>query len=344
MSTLTTHTSATRATPSSSNIGLCKFNTTTKAIEVSDGTGWAVYDPDTVFIERLLDFFTTSPKLGFSLRKLRGDYTGNAIEVRRSSDNTSQDIGFDSNGNLDTASLESFVGAGNNGFVSKWYDQSGNSNTALMTTASNQPKIVSSGTTITSGTFPAIEFDGTSSAMYTTTNTFGVSGYNLDLTLVAITEPDTSHNSTTVAHIIGTGSSGANAANTWGDALRLFPSGSGKSYGYISESANTGLQLEDITNAADDTLSLALLTKDYSAPLSKISTNDGTVVTDTTTPNGSYSGYTTTGIGVTFGSGTTTSATERFKGKILEIVQWHNDYDSSRTDIKLEINNYYSIW
>jgi hypothetical protein len=46
MSTLTTHTQATRATPSSSNIGLCKFNTTSKAIEVSDGTNWLVYDYD----------------------------------------------------------------------------------------------------------------------------------------------------------------------------------------------------------------------------------------------------------------------------------------------------------
>jgi hypothetical protein len=46
MSTLTTHTSATRATPSSSNIGLCKFNTTTKAIEVSDGSNWLGYEND----------------------------------------------------------------------------------------------------------------------------------------------------------------------------------------------------------------------------------------------------------------------------------------------------------
>jgi hypothetical protein len=46
MSTLTTHTTATRATPSGSNIGLCKFNTTSKAIEVSDGSNWLVYDYD----------------------------------------------------------------------------------------------------------------------------------------------------------------------------------------------------------------------------------------------------------------------------------------------------------
>ena len=41
MSTLTTHTTASR---DSHSIGLCKFNTTSSAIEVSDGTNWLVYD------------------------------------------------------------------------------------------------------------------------------------------------------------------------------------------------------------------------------------------------------------------------------------------------------------
>jgi hypothetical protein len=44
MSTLTTHTTASR---DSHSIGLCKFNTTSKAIEVSDGTSWLIYDYDT---------------------------------------------------------------------------------------------------------------------------------------------------------------------------------------------------------------------------------------------------------------------------------------------------------
>ena len=43
MSTLTTHTTASRDTHS---IGLCKFNTTSRAIEVSDGTNWFIYDYD----------------------------------------------------------------------------------------------------------------------------------------------------------------------------------------------------------------------------------------------------------------------------------------------------------
>ena len=90
----------------------------------------------------LLDTYSGA-SAAYSLRKLRTAYTGYAIRVRRSSDNTSQDIGFDANGTLDTTTLLSFVGAGN-GFVSIWYDQSGNYNLS-QNTSSNQPSIVLSG-------------------------------------------------------------------------------------------------------------------------------------------------------------------------------------------------------
>jgi hypothetical protein len=95
---------------------------------------------------------------GFSLRKLRSAYTGNSIRVRRSSDNTEQDIGFVNNV-LDTTSLLTFCGAGN-GFVTTWYDQSGNARDITQTTAANQPQIVSSGAVLTIGTRPCMTFDG----------------------------------------------------------------------------------------------------------------------------------------------------------------------------------------
>jgi hypothetical protein len=81
----------------------------------------------------------------FSLRKLSSAYAGNAILVRRSSDNTNQAIGFLASGHLDTTALKNFVGAGNSGFVNTWYDQSGNSNHAVQGTFANQPRIVNAG-------------------------------------------------------------------------------------------------------------------------------------------------------------------------------------------------------
>ena len=94
----------------------------------------------------------------YSLRKLRTAYTGSAIRVRRSNDNAEQDIGFTSAGDLDTASLKTFVGA-NSGFVTTWYDQSGNARNATQTTAANQPRIVNAGTVERASSKPTIQFN-----------------------------------------------------------------------------------------------------------------------------------------------------------------------------------------
>jgi hypothetical protein len=110
----------------------------------------------------LLDLYP-SAAAAYSLRKLRTAYTGSAIRVRRSSDNTEQDIGF-SNNQLDTTALTTFC-SGTNGFVTKWYDQSGNVFDATQVFALNQPQIVSSGSVILENGKPAAQFDGTDDAL-----------------------------------------------------------------------------------------------------------------------------------------------------------------------------------
>jgi hypothetical protein len=96
----------------------------------------------------------------YSVRKLRSAYTGSAIRVRRSSDNTETDIGFSSTFGLDTTTLTSFC-SGTNGFVTTWYDQSGNARNATQTTAANQPQIVSAGSVLNNiNGLPTIQFDG----------------------------------------------------------------------------------------------------------------------------------------------------------------------------------------
>ena len=102
----------------------------------------------------LLDLYPNAAA-AYSLRKLRTLYTGNAIRVRRSSDNTESDIGFTALGNLDTSALTFFCGSGN-GFVTTWYDQSGNGRNATQSTAGSQPQIVSSGSVILDGSKPLI--------------------------------------------------------------------------------------------------------------------------------------------------------------------------------------------
>lgn len=119
----------------------------------------------------LLDLYP-SAAAAYSVRKLRSAYTGSAIRVRRSSDNAEQDIGFTALGNLDTTTLTSFCGAGN-GFVTTWYDQSGNARNATQSTAANQPQIVSSGNVILNNGKSALQNTSDTQILYLTRTNLG---------------------------------------------------------------------------------------------------------------------------------------------------------------------------
>ena len=96
----------------------------------------------------------------YSLRLLNSAYTGNCIEVRKASDNTTSNIGF-VGGVLDTAALKTFC-ASTNCFVRTWYDQSGNGRNAVQTaTTTRQPTIVTGGV-VNRGinNLPTVFFDG----------------------------------------------------------------------------------------------------------------------------------------------------------------------------------------
>lgn len=133
-------------------------------------------------VSPILDTYTGSAG-AFSIYKERTAYSGSCIRVRRSSDNSESDIGFVGN-YIDTSSLLSFVGA-NDGFVTTFYDQSGNSRNLTQSTATFQPKIVSSGSLNTSGGIATIVFDGTNDylrnnalgSLYSGGNTVQMSSY-----------------------------------------------------------------------------------------------------------------------------------------------------------------------
>jgi len=94
----------------------------------------------------------------YSLRQLSSNYTGYAIQVRRSSDNATMDIGF-LGGNLDTTALKTFTGS-NNAYVSTWYDQSGSGRNASQASTSLQPCIVLSGVIYRQNNSPTVYFNG----------------------------------------------------------------------------------------------------------------------------------------------------------------------------------------
>ena len=138
----------------------------------------------------LLDLFPAT--VAYSLRKLRAGQT-RAIRVRRSSDNAEQDIGFVGD---ETASLLSFCGVGN-GFVTTWYDQSGNGYDATQPIQANQPQIVSSGVVITDNGKPAVNFGSLHGLEFTINAGFLTSfGTQADITIFTVNKLDNLFTST----------------------------------------------------------------------------------------------------------------------------------------------------
>lgn len=75
-----------------------------------------------------------------SLVKIINGYTGACIRIRRSSDDSESDIGFNDENNLDVSSLKSFLN-GSTGYLTKYYDQKETYDLVNATTSS-QPLIV----------------------------------------------------------------------------------------------------------------------------------------------------------------------------------------------------------
>ncbi len=106
----------------------------------------------------VLDLIFAIASVAYGLRRLSRFWTGAAIRVMRTSDNSELDIGFIGE-DLDVVTLLAFVGLAN-GEVVIWYDQSGNGRHAVSTTAGLRPRIVVNGVLQTQNGKPEIRFDG----------------------------------------------------------------------------------------------------------------------------------------------------------------------------------------
>ena len=106
--------------------------------------------------------------IGYSLRKLITAYSGNAVRVRRSSDNTEANIGFTPTGDFDEAALRTFAGSGN-AFVTIWYDQSGNGKNMTQTNTGYQPQILFNGSLKYINSRPTIDFYSNKGVFFNTT-------------------------------------------------------------------------------------------------------------------------------------------------------------------------------
>ena len=255
----------------------------------------------------LLDTYSGAAA-AYSLRQLRTAYTGAAIRVRRSSDNAEQDINF-VGGDLDTSSLLTFCGAGN-GFITTWYDQSTNANNAEQPTLiSSQAQIVSSGAVITDPNTGKISVTWT--------------GDNYTISNVAVTQ-----NMLVSAVINRTATSNA-----------FYPIGNTATNPRLMSWGGTGNITSQITSTSVTHESSNTTVGAYILSGLRDSSNvvkawrNATALT-----SGASSG---TGVNfIRFGLGAGTSTT----GRMVEMIFWNNDKESSRGDIVTNQNDYWEVY
>jgi hypothetical protein len=266
----------------------------------------------------------------YSLRKLRTAYTGSAIRVRRSNDNTEQDIGFTSSGDLDTASLKTFVGA-NSGFVTTWYDQSTNARNATQTTAANQPRIINAGTVERIAGEPSIFFDGTNDNLSSVNVSNDFTGEDKPMSNFCLINKT---NTNTTGAIIGFGrttnanpllvaalnnSSAFSFTIRDNNNLQITRTGSGISYSsntnYLYTSITTGLAVNLYINSIDRTPTI------NGANVSLLTLNTFRI-----------------------GALERTTIADYFGGYISENIIYASDNSSNRTGIETNINSYYGIY
>ena len=284
----------------------------------------------------LLDTYSGATA-AYSLRLLRGEYSGNAIRVRRSDDNAEQDIGFRNNV-LDTSALATFCGT-SDGYITTWYEQSGASGAANMTqsTASNQPKIYDGATesVLMDNEKPAIDFD------YSNTHHFSASPTNWNSIV-----DDTNHTISMVYNLNQYNSprstlySIANEVSGGeGDTLIAMARSAGLRIGFFDKSESS------ITKTAGFISTIGgaqngvqyLVTSIYDATDLNSFANSTIEDNNTSNPEAPKTAN-------KFFIGANSNSGNPMDGKMQEFIIWNVDQTSNRSGIETNINDHYSIY
>lgn len=241
----------------------------------------------------------------YSLRLLNTDYTGDAVVVRRASDNTTQSIGF-VDGELDTDALNTFC-SGTNGFVTTWFDQSGNGNDSTNAVASEQPKIFDAVTgVILNNGKPSLYFDGTDD--YLNMNALNNKA-RLDTYFVATTS----------------------------DTFSMYPTdlSVGFRFGFVSESGSSSTLLNQVYGSPSLYVNSQLFTGTTRNDVFNALNGNKVVV---------HQNAVTTGwVNYVFGS-YSAGVSYRYVGYLNELISYDSDQSSNRTGIETNINDFYSIY
>ncbi len=282
----------------------------------------------------LLDIYSGA-SAAYSLRKLNTAYTGYAIRVRRSSDNTSQDIGF-VNGELDTTSISNFVGA-NSGYVSIWYDQSGNQKIGTQVSLVNHPYIVINGTLQTFNGKPSLFFDGASRYLDCGYLNGGTKPTNYSTWISA---NFTDLNSTRC--ILGSGNNSGEGRTTY-NQFSISSSQSYKMFGCSGDNTNYRYWLTANSASLSSSYLFEQHYKSNTSPyLGKFYWNN-TLQTVSDWLGGTAQQNSGTEFKTTIGRGGEFDGNYHL-GYLQEITTYFSDQISNRTGISTNINSFYTIY
>jgi hypothetical protein len=262
----------------------------------------------------LLDTYTGAAA-AYSVRKLDKDYTGYCMKVRRASDDAEADIGFDSNGDLDTAAIAAHCGA-SAGYVSVWYDQAnigGTPNNATQSTSGSQPQIYNGTAVITENGKPALNFNAT------------------PLDLSDFITPST----VTTYSVAGVGRPDANDKGILylSDGSENLTWHYGRTAGELSTGTYNGTTLVYASGASTiNTQFLGFSIHNFTTPQTTLYI-DGSLTSGTAAGRGDFDSRIGGGAG-----------TRDLNGALQEIVVWSSNQSSNRTGIESDINTYFSIY
>ena len=266
---------------------------------------------DTLGAPGLLDLYGGAAA-AYSLRALsRGWLAGDVVEVRSSAggDPASFTASQVANG-----TLEAWVGVGNDGFVTTWYDQSGNANDATQIATASQPKIVDAGALVTGG----LDFDGVD-------DSFGMSNLFSGTTAVAQFAVGNADTTGTAEAIIGQGSLSSPLGGAWHVTSEIAFRCAGNSI-YDDDFIDANLLLLSTLVAASSTSADVEMFLDGVA-LGQTGTSSTALDFTTSSAN----------IGVSSGGA-------YYDGRIAEIIVYDSDQTANRVGIETNINDHYSIY
>jgi len=245
----------------------------------------------------------------YSLRNLTENNIS-VVRVRRDNDDAEQDFTATE---VSDGTLAAWVGAGNNGFVRTWYDQSGNIKNATQSIVGNQPKVVDANQgLITENGKAALNFTGSQ---------FFNTSVSLNNALISVFAVNTYNNVLRNSGFLGAQNSAQDFTYMIvNPGFVYFGNGSGSNYFAIDQRGLLSLETPVLTTAI------------------AISSQNRQIFT-----NGNPSSVNT----VNYSTGFTLRISSRdqpLNKPAQELIVYSSNQSTNRTGIEANINAYYSIY